>query len=688
MISKPKEVRKPNEFMTREDLQPTPTSRCLLIHWPTLDWEKIKPILEEGQLPALNSLVERGLMGELSSVAPPIPAIQSNSLITGHRADHHGILSSHQLDELSGELTPVGSLQRRTPSLWNICSRGNLPSIWVHWPYSHPAEPILGVNISNMFATSVAPFDAPWPIPEQSIASSGVSSNFDPEMLSDLRIHFGELSSQELAPLLPAVKNWAELDDPKLAPLADAIATTASIHAIATDLIENEDWKVAGIHYPGLETIGLLFPDPCAWNDLTTQPSTNLWYEGVLRNVYRWHDMMLGRLLELAGEQTMIVLVSERGAVIQNKPAAFAHNGSILLAGPTILEDELIHGAHTLDVVPTILAALGLPVGKDMPGKVLLQAFRAPPTINYINSWEDVPDTLNPNPTSPTHSDSDAADEETAQALRELIALGYQEFIPQQSETAVQLQLQQQINLYQVQMDSGSYHQASQTLEKLCEAIPKNPWLRLAHAMCLMNIGESVQARNILEALLEQPAPNSVSHLLLGLLATHENNSIEALEHLREASKEHAHWPELHRRIGWLLTRLGKHDEAKTAFLESLKLAPQLASSRLGLANVAMHQGQLEAAIDHALAAIQSKFHWPNAHALLGIILIQSRRFEDAERALLVSLSQQPNHLAHTWLAKLYRELIQDETKASYHQQQAEALLKQKSLSTGSKDVS
>ena len=153
---------------------------------------------------------------------------------------------------------------------------------------------------------------------------------------------------------------------------------------------------------------------------------------------------------------------------------------------------------------------------------------------------------------------------------------------------------------------------------------------------------------------------------------------IEGFEHLQKASEEHNQWPELHRRIGWLLIRLGKHQQAKSAFLESLRLAPNLASSRLGLASVFLHEERYEDAIDHALTAIQARYFWPNAHALLGVILLKSKRYEDAQRAFLVSNAQQSNHLAHTWLAILYREILGNEEKAIYHQQQADALLKGK----------
>ena len=39
----------------------------------------------------------------------------------------------------------------------------------------------------------------------------------------------------------------------------------------------------------------------------------------------------------------------------------------------------MIEGATLLDVAPTVLTLLGLPVGEDMQGKVLVNAFAQPP---------------------------------------------------------------------------------------------------------------------------------------------------------------------------------------------------------------------------------------------------------------------------------------------------------------------
>ena len=126
-------------------------------------------------------------------------------------------------------------------------------------------------------------------------------------------------------------------------------------------------------------------------------------YKDVVTGGYRFHDMMLQTLLQLTGEDTTVILVSDHGfhsdhlrpRRIPKEPAgpaiAHRHLGVFAMKGPGIKKDERVYGATLLDVTPTILTLFGLPVGEDMDGKPLLEAFERPVTPEHIPSWEQVP---------------------------------------------------------------------------------------------------------------------------------------------------------------------------------------------------------------------------------------------------------------------------------------------------------
>jgi hypothetical protein len=113
-----------------------------------------------------------------------------------------------------------------------------------------------------------------------------------------------------------------------------------------------------------------------------------------------------------------------RPASIPDIPAgpAIEHRdfGILAMRGPGIKKGELLHGPSVLDVAPTILTLYGLPVGEDMDGKVLSQAFAVPPEVAFIPSWEEVAGADGRHPPH-TRLDPVAAHE----ALEQMIALGY-----------------------------------------------------------------------------------------------------------------------------------------------------------------------------------------------------------------------------------------------------------------------
>src|SRR6185369_13621730 len=67
--------------------------RLLLVGWDGADWKLITPLLDRGELPCLNALIDRGVMGKLSSAAPLVSPLLWTSLATGKRADKHGIVT-------------------------------------------------------------------------------------------------------------------------------------------------------------------------------------------------------------------------------------------------------------------------------------------------------------------------------------------------------------------------------------------------------------------------------------------------------------------------------------------------------------------------------------------------------------------------------------------------------------------
>ena len=157
-------------------------------------------------------------------------------------------------------------------------------------------------------------------------------------------------------------------------------------------------------------------------------------FKDVVANAYRFSDLMLGRLMQLAGEETTVILCSDHGFMSgefrpmgnPKEPAgpAIWHRryGIFLMQGPGIKQDERIYGASLIDVAPTILVAAGMPVAKDMDGRPLLEVFETTPEVQVIDSWEDVSGDFE----SGMHTEEKPLDPAEAEELvKQFAALGY-----------------------------------------------------------------------------------------------------------------------------------------------------------------------------------------------------------------------------------------------------------------------
>ena len=264
------------------------------------------------------------------------------------------------------------------------------------WP-SHPAEPINGNVVSNLFYNSTNFSEKGWPIPEGSVYPKDRE-----EIFKSLRVHVTEITESHLLPFVPLAAKIDQDKDKGLFQIATNIAQVSTLHAITTHIIENEDWDFIGFYSSAIDHMchGFMSFHPPKLKNVPDDLFEI--YNGVVKGMYIFHDMMLSRILELIDDDTTIMVVSDHGfhsdyLRVEEKfdePAAPAREhrdyGIFVVKGPNIMRDELVFGASLLDITPTLLSIYGLPVGRDMDGKPLVQIFEGKPEVEYIDSWENI----------------------------------------------------------------------------------------------------------------------------------------------------------------------------------------------------------------------------------------------------------------------------------------------------------
>ena len=81
--------------------------KVLLIGWDAADWKAINQIMDAGEMPALENMVNNGVIGNLATLEPPLSPMMWTSIATGKRADKHGILGFTEPDPASGDRKSV-----------------------------------------------------------------------------------------------------------------------------------------------------------------------------------------------------------------------------------------------------------------------------------------------------------------------------------------------------------------------------------------------------------------------------------------------------------------------------------------------------------------------------------------------------------------------------------------------------
>jgi predicted AlkP superfamily phosphohydrolase/phosphomutase/tetratricopeptide (TPR) repeat protein len=632
--------------------------KLLLIGWDAADWKLINPLLDEGHMPALEHMINHGVMGNLATLRPILSPMLWNSIATGKRPDKHGILGFIEPDPDTGKLRPVSSTSRKVKALWNICTQSGMRSHVLGWFAGHPAEPINGISVSPLFAEPVAPLDEPWPLPPDSIHPTALA-----EALADCRIHPGQLSEAELLPFVPRAAEVDQEKDNHLASLARVLAENCSIHNAATWILANEPWDFLAVYYNGIDHFchGFMNYHPPR---LESVPE-NLFeiYKDVVNGAYKFHDMMLERLLQLAGPDATVVLLSDHGFHSDHlRPRympkagpgpAVSHRpvGMICMAGPHLRQDERIYGANLLDITPTVLTLLGLPVGEDMDGRVLVEAFEEPPKIEKILSWEDVPGECGMHPANLR------MDPAAAQAMmQQFVALGYVQAPNEDQTKAVETCVREsQYSLAQVYLDSYRPAEALPILEQLTKEQPGEIRFTLHLGQCYLDLGRLTEARTTLEGLVQRGG-QPWADWLMGLVRFEENSLDEALTHLSRAAEAEPRLPDLHVRLGNTYLRMRRLDDAEQAFQKAVAIDGDSPDAHLGLARLRLRRRENQQAAEEALAAVSLRHFLPTGHYCLGVALGRMNHLDRAALAFRTALSMAPGLInAHRWLVAIYR---------------------------------
>jgi len=622
--------------------------KTLIIGWDAADWQVITPLLEQGQMPALERLIQRGVSGNIATLQPVLSPLLWTSIATGRPAHEHGILSFVDTDR-DGHLQPVRAEGRKVKTFWNILEEAQLRCAVVNWWPSYPCEQSSGPQVSDRYAS----------IPRKRKLPAGVVQAADLEaLLADLRLEPEELTPAHLHPFFPEIPLAELANDPVVQKATEILARCATVHNAITLLLEQGQWDVAAVYYEALDHFSHLAMKyhPPRLAEITEADFQR--YREVVTAAYRFHDMMLERLLELAGPECRVLLVSDHGfqsgplrsAKLPDLPAAPAleHRpyGVVVAAGPDLRPGTKLYGASLLDVLPTILHWQGLPVGEDLPGRVWEEMWRHSRPVSQIPSWETTA-------ARPAFLPAEEKGQEGAQRiLAQLEALGYLQEGSTQAQTKVEQE--RRYNRALSLLHDQKVDRALREVEKLY-ATDTSLRVSILYADLLLRQGQWSAFDQLLTSWEEPVRRHPLGLFLQGMRALQGGVTGEALRYFEQVEAHGMPSPQLYLEMGRTLHTLGRLGEAQKYFRRILERDPDHAPALAGLGETYWEQGQPAAALEQIDLSLSHHFYQPHAHYLMALCLNALERPREAHQALAISLRQAPRHRKAQHLARQWQ---------------------------------
>ncbi len=565
-------------------------SRVLLAGWGTAEWALLSPLLDRGELPNLGRLIREGALGRPATPQPSAPLSLWTTIATGVHPDRHGILGAGALD------------QRRHAAVWDSVAANGLRTHVVGWPGAVTAEPLPGVFVTPGFGNG----------PE----AKTVSPVEFLDELADLHLHGSGFPAAALRELVPLAHQVDQRYDDRLARIANAMAMACSLHNAATCLLAEDNWAFAAVHYDAVAYCSAHFSEFLPPRMGHVKPGDQEIYGDLVAAVYRFHDLLLGTLMELAGPQAAVILVAPYGcAAGADRPSknstAFTDpmawmtaTGLVCVRGPGVGADELIYGSRLVDIAPTVLDLLGLDWGK-LDGQSLVTG-----QARKMVSTEE------------------AGLAAQFRAMVETDDPGTEE--------------QERFQLAGVYMSTGRPHLALPLLEALAAEAPEEIRYQRTLAQCCIVLGRVEQAEALLEALIAGHEPHGWAYYLRGVIHSHRRQTAQAIADLEKASELGEKSSALHAFLGNVYLSKNMRENAEAAFRKAVELEPNSPDALAGLAAGELLRRRPERAAELALEAIALRYETPAAHLQLGIALARLGQWARAAVALRAAVTLAP----------------------------------------------
>jgi predicted AlkP superfamily phosphohydrolase/phosphomutase len=387
----------------------TTAPRVIMVLLEGASLEYIWPRVAEGRLPNLGRVLDSGASLDLATIRPTQPDPVWAAVATGMYPAKNGVRSAAAYfaagDTRSVDLLPENCLSHtlirlgivrdqpnsssalRARPIWSILNDYGVATGVVRWPLTYPAQSVRGFLVTDRFHQVIG-----------SLFEFDGRAVYPPDLEPVARNAFVQADASRGVVEVP-LRAAAGSD-------TAAAGWDRSYGRAMRALQAVEPVQFAAIRYQGLDTLGhyyLRYAQPQAFNGVTEEDRQR--FGAVLDRYYTYIDGEVGAAMDRLQPRDLLLIVSAFGMqpvdplkrlvarLLRDPDVSGTHerapDGFLLAYGGAVDPGRKQRGS-IVDVTPTILYFLGVPIGRDMDGfaraDLFSGAFKSDRPITFIPS--------------------------------------------------------------------------------------------------------------------------------------------------------------------------------------------------------------------------------------------------------------------------------------------------------------
>lgn len=370
-------------------------------NWPTID-----PLIKKGKLPFLKKFKEESAWANFKTFKPAKSNVVWTSIATGKTMVKHGIMDFAFLEK-SGIKVPYSKSERKAPMIWQILDTHKKRSVVVNWWVSHPPDKFNGVMVSDHFrrillqdpGNSKMFIDSTYPKSyfnkiREMVKPDNYTGILKETGLPDLPQRFKQLFPQGHIERTPVLKHYRVFtrQDYLIEKISDYLFNNTTFDFFATyfrlpDVVQHSVTHVLDKEFK--KNLKAAWRNGTMTRELHDEAILRI--SDILEPVYGYMERIIKKYInDKKHKDTYFFIMSDHGFSLY--PGGYNHyalpsdydapGGILMIKGPEV-KNGMIKQASVFDISPTILNLFGLPIGKNMDGRVLKEIFKFKRKMKY-----------------------------------------------------------------------------------------------------------------------------------------------------------------------------------------------------------------------------------------------------------------------------------------------------------------